>query len=550
MAIEQMFTSLPTVSNSTMSDIICAVQGYVSPSNLGVSTQQTLQQVYNLFAQNVILFNAGDPNGSVAGSTYQFCWDTTNKTLYICVTSGTTSTAVWIRADINDGYTTTVTAAATTTLTILSTYWQFFTGSTTQTLVMPVASTLAAGVTWRVVNNSTGVVTIQSSGLNTIVALPAGGVAEVTCILSSGTTAASWNANISASSGGATSIIGTANQVLANGTSGSGQTGAVTLTTPQDIATTSSPTFAALTLSSPLTVGNGGTGIATVPTNGQIPIGNGTNYIAAAITAGTGISVTNGAGSITLAAAASVPNSFVTDAGTATPAANAITISGSSTGLTTTGSGSTVGLTGTLAVTHGGTGLATLTSNGVLYASGTTTIAQFAPVNSAVHVTNASGVPSYSSTMTNGQLIIGSTGATPTAATLTAGANISITNGAGSITITATGLAGFSWTTVTGTSQAMLSNNGYIANNGSLVTLTLPATSAVGDEIDIIGKGSGGWLVQCGGGQTIVVGSSTTTSGGTVASTQAKDSFYMICTVANTEWTVGSAPQSAGLTIA
>jgi hypothetical protein len=40
-----------------------------------------------------------------------------------------------------------------------------------------------------------------------------------------------------------TSIIGTANQVLANGTSGVGQTGAVTLTTPQDIATTSTPTF-------------------------------------------------------------------------------------------------------------------------------------------------------------------------------------------------------------------------------------------------------------------------------------------------------------------
>ena len=40
-----------------------------------------------------------------------------------------------------------------------------------------------------------------------------------------------------------TSIIGTANQVLANGTSGSMQTGNVTLTTPQDIATTSNVTF-------------------------------------------------------------------------------------------------------------------------------------------------------------------------------------------------------------------------------------------------------------------------------------------------------------------
>ncbi len=146
--------------------------------------------------------------------------------------------------------------------------------------------------------------------------------------------------------------------------------------------------------------------------------------------------------------------------------------------------------------------------------------------------------------LTNGQLLIGSTGADPVAATLTAGANISLTNGAGSISIAATGLAGFSWTTVTGTSQLMVANNGYIANNGALVTLTLPATSAVGDEIDIIGKGAGGWLIAQQAGQSINLGSSTTTIGvgGSLASTNRRDSLYMICTVANTEWTVGSGP--------
>jgi hypothetical protein len=54
-------------------------------------------------------------------------------------------------------------------------------------------------------------------------------------------------------------------------------------------------------------VGYGGTGITTTPTNGQIPIGNGTNYTAATITAGTGISVTNGSGSITIASTSSFP---------------------------------------------------------------------------------------------------------------------------------------------------------------------------------------------------------------------------------------------------
>lgn len=97
MAIEEMFTDLPAVSSAQMSDIICAVQGYVSPSVLGLSVQESLQQVYNLFQSNIILFNAGNPNGSVAGTTYQFCWDTTNSILYLCTTSGTSSTAVWTK---------------------------------------------------------------------------------------------------------------------------------------------------------------------------------------------------------------------------------------------------------------------------------------------------------------------------------------------------------------------------------------------------------------------------------------------------------------------
>ena len=89
------FTQLPTTANATMSDIICAVQGYVSPSVLGISTQETLQQVYDLFINNTILFNAGNPNGVVSGTTYQLLWDITDNILYICTTTGSTSSAVW-----------------------------------------------------------------------------------------------------------------------------------------------------------------------------------------------------------------------------------------------------------------------------------------------------------------------------------------------------------------------------------------------------------------------------------------------------------------------
>lgn len=95
--------------------------------------------------------------------------------------------------DTVDGYATTATSAGTTVLTVASKYQQFFTGSTTHTVTMPVASTLVVGWKIRVVNNSSGIVTVQSSGANTIYAVPAGGDVIFTCILASGTTAASWD---------------------------------------------------------------------------------------------------------------------------------------------------------------------------------------------------------------------------------------------------------------------------------------------------------------------------------------------------------------------
>jgi hypothetical protein len=45
---------------------------------------------------------------------------------------------------------------------------------------------------------------------------------------------------------------------------------------------------------------NGGTGLGTIPTNGQLLIGNGTGYTLRTLTAGTGITVTNGLGTITV----------------------------------------------------------------------------------------------------------------------------------------------------------------------------------------------------------------------------------------------------------
>lgn len=55
-----------------------------------------------------------------------------------------------------------------------------------------------------------------------------------------------------------------------------------------------------LTLTNALGRAQGGTGLSSAPTNGQLLIGNGTGYTLATLTAGSGITVTNASGSITI----------------------------------------------------------------------------------------------------------------------------------------------------------------------------------------------------------------------------------------------------------
>lgn len=80
-----------------------------------------------------------------------------------------------------------------------------------------------------------------------------------------------------------------------------------------------------------------------------------------------------------------------------------------------------------------------LSAQGVAYYNGsgsfsTPTLTQHAPV-----IGDSANDIKTSAALTNGQVLIGSTGADPVPATLTAGTNIAITNGAGSISIAASG---------------------------------------------------------------------------------------------------------------
>lgn len=170
------------------------------------------------------------------------------------------------------------------------------------------------------------------------------------------------------------------------------------------------------------------------------------------------------------------------------------------------------------------------------------------PANSAVLVTNSTGVSSFSSSMLNGQLIIGSTGNTPVAANITAGSGISVINGAGTITLSTSG-AGTNWVNVTATSQTLAINTGYVISSATPCTLTLPASAALGDTIKIRGN-TGGFIIAQNSGQQIFVSPSATTSGagGSLASTNARDCLDLTCIIANTTFSA-SGIQSAGLTI-
>lgn len=87
----------------------------------------------------------------------------------------------------------------------------------------------------------------------------------------------------------------------------------------------------------------------------------------------------------------------------------------------------------------GGTGLSSGTSGGVLAYTGSCTLASSgALTQNAMVVGGGAGASptSATTTLTNGQIYIGSTGQVPYAAAITAGTGISIANGAGSITIT------------------------------------------------------------------------------------------------------------------
>lgn len=230
-------------------------------------------------------------------------------------------------------------------------------------------------------------------------------------------------------------------------------------------------------ITSPIPVTLGGTGLTTAPANGQIDIGNGTGFTRTTLTAGTAISVVNAAGSIT------INNTGVTSnvAGTGisvSGATGAVTISNTGV-LSVTGTASQVLVNGTSGSAT--TGAVTLT---LPQSIATTSSVTFANVTDSALTANSfmypttGGLLASTAAATNGQILIGSTGAAPVAATLTAGTGVSVTNAAGSITIANTGVTSL----VAGTGISISGSTGAVTVNNTGVTsvaLSLPSMFTV-----------------------------------------------------------------------
>ncbi len=167
---------------------------------------------------------------------------------------------------------------------------------------------------------------------------------------------------------------------------------------------------------------------------------------------------------------------------------------------------------------NGGTGVSSPTAGNILICQGASA---FTTVN-----------------LTSGQLLVGTTSGAPVATTLTAGTGISRTGGSGTLTISNT-QPSEAWNNVTTSSATMSVNNAYTASNAGVVTLTLPATAAVGSMVQVMtGTTAGGWIIAQQANQQIQFGDVKTTlgTGGSLASTAQGDGVILVCTLTNLAW--------------
>jgi hypothetical protein len=218
------------------------------------------------------------------------------------------------------------------------------------------------------------------------------------------------------------------------------------------------PSVISLSLSNALGITSGGTGLSTLPTNGQLLIGNNGAYNLGTLTAGSGIGVTNGAGSITVANTGVLSNIAGSGISVSSATGNVtigntgvLSFQTSLNGLTpTTATSGAVTLAGTVGAISGGTGLSTYTTGDILYASATNTLSKLTAGTNGYSLSIASGVPTWKPPYTR----------------------TSFTATAGQTTFTVTYYVGYVQVFLNG---VLLNGAHYTASNGTSVVLAVAA---------------------------------------------------------------------------
>ncbi len=232
--------------------------------------------------------------------------------------------------------TSTVSSGSTLILTVASTYYQNITGSTPQTVQMPVVSTLTkTGFAFNILNNSSAIVSVFSSGSNLIGTIAPGNSGYLVCVSLTGTTAASWFIFVPSITPAALTGVNDTNVTAT-------LTGSPTVALLQPVTMT-------LGWSGQLSLARGGTNAALTAANGAIP------YSTASAMAF--LAPTSTAQQLLVSGASSAPQWTTSTY----PLTNAI--------------------------------------NTLLYASSANTMAALATANNGVLVTSAGGTPSISSTL-------------------------------------------------------------------------------------------------------------------------------------------------------
>jgi len=418
------------------------------------------------------------------------------------------------------GFTTITAAAGTTILTNASAAWQNVVGTTTQTIQLPVATTLFTGFAFTVTSSSTGSVTIKDNASATIDTIVTGGSA-ILVLTDNSTSAGTWKAYSYVPSSydfsATTANFGNATitNALWNGTTiatGYGGTGLTTFAAANNaIYSTSSSALAAGTLP----IAAGGTAATTFTTNGVL-YGNGTSALGVTGAGTTGqvlIATTSGAPTWGSVPSTGAVTTFQTSLSGLTPSSatsGAVTLAGTlgatsggtgysttavgdllqggatntwsklaavatgnaliSGGVTTASSWGKIGLTthvsGTLPIGNGGTNLTAYTTGDIIYASATNTLSALGIGSTNQVLTVAGGIPTWAATQST--MVYPGTGI-PNSTGSAWGTSYS-TTGSGTVVALAT-----SPTFVTSITAPL-----HLGGTTASSTLTLQSTSGVG----------------------------------------------------------------------